>query len=104
MKATPTADELEEGDRESAVFELLFKTIQPTVLFIHGKEVKDYFEKIFNISLIKDEVNNIELLGIPAKIIPMNHLSRGWSRAKATETGERINKLISDHLQNDSNI
>lgn len=97
VKATPTADELKKEDRESLIFEYLIETIKPKVIFTHGKEVKKYLEKIFNIKIVKDEINEIELLGVKTKIISMNHLSRGWSQNKSREIGTKIRAIINNY-------
>ena len=95
-KATPTADELKNEDRKSPIFEFLVETIKPEVVFIHGKEVKEYFENLFNVKLEKEKLNNVDLFGINTNVIPMNHLSRGWSKQKSIEIGEFIKNIVNN--------
>ena len=64
VKATPTAQELNSGDRKSEVFEYLLETIKPKIIFIHGNEVKDYFEKLYNINIAKDKIHLFKILCI----------------------------------------
>ncbi|GMN07183.1 hypothetical protein MTsPCn5_25720 [Croceitalea sp. MTPC5] len=94
VKATPTADELKSGDRKSEVFEYLLETIKPKIIFIHGNEVKEYFEKLYNITLTKDKIQPFKILGIDVKILAMNHLSRGWGKEKSVRLGETLKSEI----------
>jgi len=96
VKATPTADELKKEDRESLIFEYLFRAIKPKILFTHGNEVREYLERIFDITIIKDKINEIEIVDINTKVISMRHLSRGWSKAKSIEIGEKIKGIINN--------
>lgn len=75
-------------DRESSVFEYLLETIKPKIIFIHGNEVIEYFEKLYDLKITKNEVADFEILGTKTKILAMNHLSRGWSKQKSMELGE----------------
>lgn len=96
VKATSTVTELRKEDRESQIFEFLVKVIKPKVIFIHGKVVMDYFESKYNVVLIKEKKNHIKLLGVETIVIPMNHLSRGWSKQKTIETGKLINEIVNN--------
>ncbi len=96
VKATPTANELMSEDRESSVFEFLLETIKPKIIFIHGNEVIEYFEKLYNLKITKDKVTNYEILGTKMNILAMNHLSRGWSKQKSLELG----KLLKYEIKN----
>ncbi|MGK0236192.1 MAG: hypothetical protein ACI9EK_002740 [Psychroserpens sp.] len=88
VKATPTANELTNEDRESSVFEYLLETIKPKIIFIHGNEVIEYFEKLYGIKIKKNKIKNFEIFGIKTNILAMNHLSRGWSKQKSVDLGE----------------
>lgn len=92
--ATPTANELTNEDRESSVFEFLLKSIKPKIVFIHGNEVIEYFQKLYRIKIKKDKIQNFDILGTETNILAMNHLSRGWSRQKSTELGEQLKREI----------
>ena len=94
VKATPTADELKSEDRNSSVFEFLLKTIKPKILLIHGNEVIEYFEKIYNIEITKNEILTFDILETKTKILATNHLSRGWSKQKSFELGETLKSEI----------
>lgn len=94
VKATPTAQELNSGDRKSEVFEYLLETIKPKIIFIHGNEVKDYFEKLYNINIAKDKIQLFKILGIDVKILAMNHLSRGWGMEKSVNLGETLKSEV----------
>ena len=94
VKATPTADELTNIDRESSVFEFLLKSIKPKIIFIHGNEVIEYFQKLYRIKIEKDKIGNFEILGTKTNLLAMNHLSRGWSKQKSIELGEKLKYLI----------
>ncbi|WP_051254381.1 hypothetical protein [Arenibacter latericius] len=94
VKATPTADELKSEDRESSVFEYLLETIKPKILFIHGNEVIEYFENLYDIKITKDKIENFNILGLETNILAMNHLSRGWSKQKSIELGELLRSKI----------
>jgi hypothetical protein len=96
VKPTKTAAELSPHDKESLIFEYLVKTIKPKVIFIHGNEVKNYLEKHYNVNIIKEKVNLIEVLGVKTIIISINHLSRGWSKQKTIDAGELIKKTIAN--------
>ncbi|WP_405411327.1 hypothetical protein [Maribacter sp. Asnod1-A12] len=90
VKATPTADELMSEDRESSVFEFLLETIKPKIIFIHGNEVIEYFEKLYNLKITKNKIADFDILGTRTNILAMNHLSRGWSKQKSFELGELL--------------
>ena len=94
VKATPTANELTTEDRDSSVFEYLLKTIKPKIIFIHGNEVIEYFEKLYDIKIVKNKVNSFDILGTKINILGMNHLSRGWSKQKSIELGELLKSEI----------
>ncbi|MBD0833555.1 hypothetical protein [Aestuariibaculum sediminum] len=94
VKATPTADELLSEDRESSVFEFLLDTIKPKIIFIHGNEVIEYFEKLYDLKITKNEVSKFEILGTKTNILAMNHLSRGWSKQKSLELGEFLKSKV----------
>ena len=94
VKATPTADELKSEDRESSVFEYLLEIIKPKILFIHGNEVIEYFEKLYGIKIVKDKIDKFEILVTKTNILAMNHLSRGWSKQKSLELGELLKSEI----------
>lgn len=96
VKATPAANELEIEDRESSVFEYLLVTIKPKILFLHGNEVIEYFEKLYGIEIIKDKIEMFDILGTKTNILAMNHLSRGWSKKKSIELGKRLNFEINN--------
>ncbi|MFT7033782.1 MAG: hypothetical protein ACJA2S_002290, partial [Cyclobacteriaceae bacterium] len=96
VKATPTANELMSEDRESSVFEFLLETIKPKIIFIHGNEVIEYFENLYNLKITKDKVADFEILGTKTNILAMNHLSRGWSKQKSLELG----KLLKSEIKN----
>ena len=96
VKATPTADELKSEDRESSVFEYILETIKPKILFIHGNEVIEYFEKLYGIKIEKGKIENFAILGTKTNILAMNHLSRGWSKQKSIELGEKLKSEINN--------
>jgi len=96
VKATPTADELMFEYRESSVFEYLLESIRPKIVFIHGNEVIEYFEKLYTIKIVKNKVENFEVLGTKTKILAMNHLSRGWSKEKSLQLGTKLKSEIKD--------
>ena len=96
VKATPTADELKKKDRESSVFEFLLKTIKPKIIFIHGNEVIEYFQKLYGIKIEKNIIENFEILGTKTSLLAMNHLSRGWSKQKSIELGEQLKSEINN--------
>ena len=96
VKATPTADELTNEDRESSVFEFLLKTIKPKIIFIHGNEVIEYFQKLYGIKIEKNKIGNFEILGTKTNLLAMNHLSRGWSKQISIELGEQLKSEINN--------
>ncbi|WP_298767621.1 hypothetical protein [uncultured Polaribacter sp.] len=96
VKATPTADELTNKDRESSVFEFLLKTIKPKIIFIHGNEVIEYFQKLYGIKIVKNKIENFEILGTKTNLLAMNHLSRGWSKQKSIELGKQLKSEINN--------
>ncbi|MCR8666215.1 hypothetical protein NO995_00830 [Aestuariibaculum sp. M13] len=94
VKATPSAYELQSEDRESSIFEYLLETIKPKILFIHGNEVLEYFEKLYGVKIEKGKIETIEILGTKTNILAMHHLSRGWSKKKSIELGELLKSII----------
>ncbi|WP_010522066.1 hypothetical protein [Aquimarina agarivorans] len=96
VKATPTADKLKSEDRESSVFEYLLESIKPKILFLHGNEVIEYFEKLYGIKIVKDKIEIFDILEVKTNILAMNHLSRGWSKQKSIELGKRLNFEINN--------
>jgi hypothetical protein len=94
FKATEASKDLGKEDRRTTVFEFLIKKIKPKVLFIHGVEVRQEFEKLYSLKLKENEMNQCELFNHPITILPMTHLSRGWSKEKAEEIGKTIKDLL----------
>jgi hypothetical protein len=94
VKATPTADELKSGDRKSEVFEFLLTTIKPKIIFIHGNEVLEYFEKLYDITITKNKIDLFKIFGTEVKILAMNHLSRGWGKQKSIDLGKTLKSEI----------
>ena len=90
VKATPTAKELKAGDRRSEVFEYLLETIKPEVIFLHGKQTIKYFEKLYDIKIVKDKIGCFEILGTKTKVLAKKHLSRGWSEESTKELGKEL--------------
>lgn len=68
------ATDLESEKRIVAPFNFLLKTIKPKVIVAHGT----------------DAAAHIQSLALPAKVICVPHLSRGWSQAAARELGQKI--------------
>jgi hypothetical protein len=99
VKPTESAKELNIEDRESLIFEYLIQKIKPKIIFTHGKEVREYLERLYGIAIVPEKINIIELLGIKTKIVSMSHLSRGWSKKKTIETGEFLKELAKGELQ-----
>lgn len=96
VKATPTADKLMSEDRESSVFEFLLETIKPKIIFIHGNEVIEYFEKLYGIEIEKNKIESFEILGTKTNLLAMKHLSRGWSKQKSIELGKILKSEINN--------
>ncbi|MEL6303185.1 MAG: hypothetical protein AAFQ20_00180 [Bacteroidota bacterium] len=94
VKATPTADELDHEDRKSEVFGFLLDTIRPDIIFIHGNEVRKYFEELYDISITKNKIGSFNIMGTRTNILAMDHLSRGWSIKKSTDLGKTLRDQI----------
>lgn len=69
-----TAPELALRDRQSAPFKWLVERIKPLVIVAHGS----------------DAVTAVQGLGYRGKLVPLTHLSRGWSVANAAAKGGEI--------------
>ena len=74
VKATPTANELTNEDKESSVFEFLLDTIKPKIIFIHGNEAIEYFQNLYGINIVKDKVEQFEILGIKTNLSSFKRL------------------------------
>jgi len=94
VKATPTADELDLEDRKSDVFGFLLDTIRPDIIFIHGNEVRKYFEELYNIAITKNKIGSFNIMGTRTNVLAMDHLSRGWSIKKSTDLGKTLRDQI----------
>jgi hypothetical protein len=94
VKATPTANELKSGDRKSGIFEYLLETIKPKIIFIHGNEVLEYFEKLYDIKITKNKIEKFNILETETNILAMNHLSRGWGKDKSVDLGVKLKSEI----------
>lgn len=79
--------------RGTQVFEYLLQTIRPRVLFLHGKDAQDYFSALIRQRLIEGDESRISLNGRETVVLPMPHLSRGWSAAKARSVGAHLRAL-----------
>ena len=96
VKPTTKANELTSKDKDSSVFEYLLETIKPKIIFIHGNEVIQHFEKLYNIKITKNEIINFNILGTKTKVLAMKHLAIGWSKQKSLELGELLNSEINN--------
>ncbi|MEW6070911.1 MAG: uracil-DNA glycosylase family protein [Candidatus Thermoplasmatota archaeon] len=82
---------------DTSIFEFLLKTIQPSVIYIHGDDVIKYFEKEIEEDIVieKDKITRATFKGVKIKIYATNHLSRGFGKIKVDCIAD---KLVSMHI------
>lgn len=76
--ATEELRDLEQQRRRTAPFDLLLATIRPEVLILHGKDAE----------------HHIRAAKLSAKVIAVDHFSRGWSEHRARELGRHVRSLL----------
>jgi hypothetical protein len=91
VKPTARAADLSHSDRSTEAFEFLLAELQPAVLLLHGKEMKERFEQAFSCSL-SGSFSMISVKGQKMSIAAVPHLSR-VSRTAAVEFGPQIRHL-----------
>ena len=86
--ATPRAADLQKTDKLPEVLEFLLCRISPTVLLLHGKVVREYFERLCCHPLACSFASTV-INGKPFKIAAVKQLAY-VSYNKASELGEAI--------------
>lgn len=86
--------DLEDKNRVTKPFDFLLKEIQPKVLLVHGDKAIKHIESTFRKCLIKDDIVEVNTEWGCTKILAVPHLSRGWSRVRAQETGRRLKAAV----------
>jgi hypothetical protein len=95
-EATETLAELGANQRTTHIFEFLVRKLTPILLVPHGKDARECIESLAGIALPENEIISTNVLGHSVKVLPVSHLSRGWSQAAARELGRKIGKLVAN--------
>jgi hypothetical protein len=95
FRPTPAAADLRADDRNTSVFEFLVAELKPKVLLLHGREVEERFNALYDASLSGEfRLTSINGRSLFAAAVP--HLSRGVSREKAHAMGRQLRDLCHD--------
>lgn len=94
IKPTEKANELQNKDKATLIFEFLLDSIKPKLILAHGKEVKKHLERHYKLELIENQINHVKMVGFITQIIPIKHLSRGWSKQKTLDLGKCIKDIL----------
>ena len=95
-EATETLAELGANQRSTQIFEFLVRQLTPLLLVPHGKDARACIESLTGIALPENEITGANVLGHSLKVLPVSHLSRGWSQSAARELGVKIGKLVAN--------
>lgn len=81
--------------RNTSIFEFLLKTIQPSVIYIHGNEAIKSLEKTMSKGIVieKDKIIESTFYGTRVQIYATNHLSRGFSYGEVDSMSKQIINL-----------
>jgi hypothetical protein len=93
-EATETLAELGANQRSTHIFEFLLQKLKPRLLVPHGKDSRACIESLAGEAFYENEISSTTVLGCSVKVLPISHLSRGWSQAAARELGAKIGELI----------
>jgi hypothetical protein len=93
-KPTARADDLRRDDRSITVFTFLLAELRPKVLLLHGKEVRQRFERTFGCSL-SVQFSAVSVAGQSMMAAAVPHLSR-VSRARAEDWAREIRRLCAE--------
>ena len=86
---TPKAADLRVQDKRTEAFEYILKTLSPTILLLHGKPVKEYFDKHHRCSSLTEHFSPVAIHGKVVEVAAVKQLSR-VSYACASKLGENI--------------
>jgi hypothetical protein len=88
---TSRASELRKADKRTEAFEFLLSEIAPAVLLLHGKVVKEYFERHHDCTCLTD-FPSAEIHGKSVKVAAVPQLFNA-SKARTKQLGEAIRGL-----------
>ena len=80
LASTEQAVDLVSAQRVTATFDFLLSSIKPRIVVAHGAPAVEHMQK----------------MNIDAKVFPVSHFSRGWSRQASIELGVKIANELTD--------
>ncbi len=93
-KPTESLAELEKGDRSTGIFQFLIREISPILVVAHGKDAREYLEAESGGTFLEGILSSSKVFSHDTKILCVSHLSRGWSKIKTRELGNRIKEIV----------
>lgn len=75
---------------DADVLEFLLHAVRPRCVLLHGKEPHRWLEGQTGRPVELDRVVTCQVAGVETAFVPVAHLSRGWSEARAREMGRRL--------------
>ncbi len=89
--------DLADSERSTNIFRFLLKEIQPSLIVPYGKDARECLESISGENLLEGDLAICNIFGIKTQILPVSHLSRGWSEDNTFELGNKIQNIISEN-------
>ena len=81
--ATETLTALTAGEKRTSVFDFLLYSLQPNVLLLHGKDAHEHIARMTMTTFQEGHIHRCIVHDRSIAVVPVSHLSRGWSRASA---------------------
>ena len=92
--ATAKAGDLKENDKRTDAIEFLLREVSPRILLLHGKAVKEHFERLCGHTLTSC-FSSATIYGRPVKIAAVRQLAY-VSYEGASKLGETIRSLVAE--------
>ncbi len=98
MTATASANELAAAQMDSSTFDFLLAAIRPklVLVLVHGTEARQHLQQLAGCLLQPNTATPVVLHNCQVIVMPISHLSRGWSNARCTGLGQQLAGLLAD--------
>jgi hypothetical protein len=93
---SPRLKDLPKTDRRTDVFDFLLRTIEPRLLFVHGRPAICYLEKRTACVLKLGQLQQVVLDGRSVSVFPRYHLSFQFGKRQCAILGEQLRDSLSD--------
>ena len=92
--ATEQARDLSAARQDTTVFDFLVQEIRPKVILLHGADAHRYMAQRLGQALEPGQFTTAQVESVVARLLPVSHLSRGWSEKAARQLGQRLRDAV----------